>query len=171
MSKIHHKIYATQPNPKDDILYKKIQSFSWIEPGNIKKNLDNYNFELVLPEITRAFNYINIEKSPKKKIENMQNIFGYISQLLSFSQDGSAIGVDDQMPLLNYVFIKAKPKGIYTDMEFMELYMGDKKKKKEGNNLVQLGIIRDMLFGLSETKLINVSKEEFEENCKKALES
>jgi hypothetical protein len=130
MSKIHHKIYPTQPNPKDDILYKKIQSFSWIEPGNIKKNLDNYNFELVLPEITRAFNYINIEKSPKKKIENMQNIFGYISQLLSFSQDGSAIGVDDQMPLLNYVFIRAKPKGIYTDMEFPQLYMGDKQKKK-----------------------------------------
>ena len=168
MSRLNHKIYPQNINEKDESLYSKVISFSWIEPNHIMKNI-NYNFDLVLPDITRYFNFINIEKSPKKKIENMQNIFASINKLLSFSQK-RLIGVDDQMPLLNYIFIRAKPKGIFTDIQFMELYMGEKIKKEEGNNLVQLLTISEFIFNLSATDLINVSKEEFEENCNKALE-
>jgi hypothetical protein len=168
MSKLNQKIYPQNINEKDESLYSKVISFSWIEPNHIMKNI-NYNFDLVLPDITRYFNFINIEKSPKKKIENMKNIFESINKLLSFSQK-RLIGVDDQMPLLNYIFIRAKPKGIFTDIQFMELYMGEKIKKEEGNNLVQLLTISEFIFNLSAKDLINVSKEEFEENCNKALE-
>ena len=169
MSKLYHKICPQTLNIMDEKLYQKVRSLSWIEPNHINENIKDYNYELVLPDITRYFNYINIEKSPKKKIENMQNIFASIGKLLSFSQK-HVIGVDDQMPLLNYIFIRAKPKGMYTNLEFMELYMGDKIKKKEGNNLAQLKTIRDFIFNLSASNLTDVSKEDFEDNCKKALE-
>ncbi len=99
----------------------------------------------------------------------MQNIFASIGKLLSFSQK-QVVGVDDQMPLLNYIFIRAKPKGMYTNLAFMELYMGDKIKKIEGNNLAQLKSIRDFIYNLSASNLVDVSKKDFEENCKKALE-
>jgi len=169
MSKLYHKICPQTLNIMDEKLYQKVRSLSWIEPNHIMKNIKNYNYELVLPDITRYFNYINIEKSPKKKIENMQNIFASIGKLLSFSQK-QVVGVDDQMPLLNYIFIRAKPKGMYTNLAFMELYMGDKIKKIEGNNLAQLKSIRDFIYNLSASNLVDVSKKDFEENCKKALE-
>ena len=51
----------------DISLSKKIQIFSWIEPNNLMKSNYNYNFELVLPDITKYFNLIDIEKSPRKK--------------------------------------------------------------------------------------------------------
>ena len=165
MSKIYHKIYPREPDPLDLSLYKKTEIFSWIEPNNLIKDNANYNFELVLPDVIRYFTLIDIEKSPRKKINNMIKIFTSIQKLLKFSQTKDAIGVDNIMPLLNYIFIKAKPKGMYTNCEFMELYMGDLISKNEGNLLAQLKSIRDFTFKLSPSNLINVNEEEFKENC------
>ena len=164
MSKIYNKIYPKEEDPLDLSLKKKVDIYSWIEPHNLIKENINYNFELVLPDITRYFNLIDIEKSPRKKIINMLNIFSCINKLLTF-QNQALIGVDNQMPLLNYIFIKAKPKRIYTNCEFMELYMGDKIQKTEGNYLVQLKAIRDFTFSITPNRLLNVSNKEFYDNC------
>ena len=169
MAKIYRKIYPKEDNPKDFSLQKKIEDYSWIEPNNLMKKNINYNFELVLPDITRYFNLINIEKSPRKKINNMINIFSSINKLLAF-QNKSLIGVDDQMPLLNYIFIKAKPKRMFTNCEFMKLYMGDKIKKNEGNCLTQLESIRDFTLELSENNLLNISQKEIYDNNNSAAE-
>jgi len=169
MSKIYRKIYPKEENSNDLSLQKKIKVCSWIEPNNlIMKNI-NYNFELVLPDITRYFNLINIEKSPRKKINNMINIFSSINKLLTF-QNQSLIGVDDQMPLLNYIFIKAKPKRMYSNCQFMELYMGDKIKKNEGNYLIQLKSVIDFTYNLKPDNLLNITEKEFYDNCNAAAE-
>ncbi len=102
---------------------------------------------------------------------NVNLIFEAINTLLEFNQDKINIGVDNQMPLLNYIFIKAKPKNIFTNCEFMELYIGDKIRKKEGNYLVQLKSIRDFTLSLTHKNLFNITIEEFNNNCKLALES
>ena len=164
MSKIYNKIYPKEEDPLDLSLKKKVDIYSWIEPHNLIKENINYNFELVLPDITRYFNLIDIEKSPRKKIINMLNIFSCINKLLTF-QNQALIGVDNQMPLLNYIFIKAKPKRIFTNCEFMELYMGDKIQKTEGNYLVQLKAIRDFTFSITPNRLLNISNKEFYDNC------
>ena len=166
MSKIYHKIYPQELDAMDLSLTKKTQIYSWIEPNHLIKENYNYNFELVLPDITKYFNLIDIEKSPRKKILNMNNIFESINSLLKFSQNQKIIGVDNQMPLLNYIFIKAKPKGMFTNYEFMELYIGEKIKKNEGNYLAQLKSIIDFTFSLTPRNLFNITDKEFEENCK-----
>ena len=53
----------------------------------------------------------------------------------------------------------------------MELYIGDKIRKKEGNYLVQLKSIRDFTLSLTHKNLFNITIEEFNNNCKLALES
>ena len=166
MSKIYHKIYPQELDAMDLSLTKKTQIYSWIEPNHLIKENYNYNFELVLPDITKYFNLMNIEKSPRKKIINLNNIFESINSLLKFSQNETVIGVDNQMPLLNYIFIKAKPKGMFTNYEFMELYIGEKIKKNEGNYLAQLKSIIDFTFSLTPRNLFNITDKEFEENCK-----
>ena len=152
-------------------LQQKFNLYSWIEPFHLIKENNNYNFELILPKIINYFEYIDIEKSPRKKIMNVNLIFEAINTLLEFNQDKINIGVDNQMPLLNYIFIKAKPKNIFTNCEFMELYIGDKIRKKEGNYLVQLKSIRDFTLSLTHKNLFNITIEEFNNNCKLALES
>ena len=166
MSKIYHKIYPNELDAMDLCLSNKIQLYSWLEPNNLMNNNYNYNYELVLPDITKYFNLINIEKSPRKKIINMNNIFESINSLLKFSENNSPIGVDNQLPLLNYIFIKAKPKNMYTNYQFMELYIGEKIKKNEGNYLAQLKSVMEFIFNLSHNSILNITKKEFEENCK-----
>ena len=151
-------------------LQQKFTLYSWVEPFHFIKD-NNYNFELILPKIVNYFNNINIEKSPRKKIMNMNFIFEAINTLLEFNQDKINIGVDNQMPLLNYVFIKAKPKNIFTNCEFMGLYSGDKIRKKEGNYLTQLKSIRDFTLSLTHNKLFNITIDEFNQNCKLAVEN
>ena len=170
-SKIYNKLYPKKPDIMDMSLKQKFNLYSWIEPFHLIKENYNYNFELILPKITNYFDFINIEKSPRKKIMNMNFIFESINTLLEFNQNKVNIGVDNQMPLLNYIFIKAKPKNIFTNCEFMELYIGDKIRKKEGNYLTQLKSIRDFTLNLSHNKLFNLTLEEFNKNCEVALEN
>ena len=99
----------------------------------------------------------------------MINIFSSINKLLTF-QNQSLIGVDDQMPLLNYIFIKAKPKRMYSNCQFMELYMGDKIKKNEGNYLIQLKSVIDFTYNLKPDNLLNITEKEFYDNCNAAAE-
>ena len=155
----------------DTSLYQKFNIYSWIEPYHLIKENCNYKFELILPKIINYFDCINKEKSPRKKIMNVNFIFEAINNLLEFNQNKMNIGVDNQMPLLNYVFIKAKPKNIFTNCEFMALYIGDKAKKKEDNYLIQLKSIRDFTLNLSHNKLFNITIEEFNKNCEITLEN
>ena len=59
----------------------------------------------------------------------MNKIFEFINSLLTFTENSKLIGVDNQMPLLNYIFIKAKPKGMYTTLSLWN-YIWEKKSKK-----------------------------------------
>ena len=170
-SKIYSKLYPKKSDIMDMSLQQKFTLYSWIEPFHLIKENNDYNFELILPKIVNYFNDIDVEKSPRKKIMNMNYIFEAINTLLEFNEDKINIGVDNQMPLLNYVFIKAKPKNIFTNCEFMELYSGDKIRKKEGNYLIQLKSIRDFTLGLTHNKLFNITIEEFNQNCKLAVEN
>ena len=100
----------------------------------------------------------------------MTNIFESISNLVKFNNDGNAqIGVDDQMPILNYTLIRAQPKWIFSICKFMELYLGDLKKKKEDNQLMQLrGVCENMIIVNNES-LNDVSEEEFTRKSEESM--
>ena len=110
-----------------------------------------------LKVINQEFTYINILLLMDFLILFAKSIFESINSLLQFSQNQTLIGVDNQMPLLNYIFIKAKPKGMFTNYEFMELYIGEKIKKNEGNYLAQLKSIIDFTFSLTPQNLFNIT--------------
>ena len=66
------------------------------------------------------------------------------------------------MPIINYTIIKAQPKWFFSICKFMEIYLGDLKKKKEDNQLTQLrGICENMIIVNNES-LNDVSEEEFQ---------
>ena len=149
-------------------LNKKIEIYSWIEPNNICKGKCDYNFDLVMPDIKRYFALLDLEKSPRKKFMYLNKIFDSINKLLNFNKSGGTFGVDDQMPILNYIFLRAKPQKMYSNLSFMKLYIGDKKQKQEDNYLTQLGTIRDTICNLNSKSLHNISENDFNENCRRA---
>ena len=169
MSKIYYKIYPLNKHRLDDQIFQNICKVSWAEPNNIINSKTNFDLDLILPDINKYFQLIRKEKSPRKKIINLINIFISINNLLLFSGNTNP-GVDDQMPILTYCFIKAKPKMIYTNCKFIELYIGNKKNKNEGNLLTQMITICDYFNKINSKSFYNISEEEFNRKTSLSLE-
>ena len=163
MSRLNDKIYPKVRNKIDIEIFKNACKLNWIEPENVFKDKDNvdYDFDFVLPEINKYFNLIREEKSPRKKLINLNNIIESINKLLRFTKGDIHIGLDDQMPLIIYCFIKCKPWGIFTDCNFMELYIGNKKNKMEDSQLNQLKGCCYFIKDTTYTSFNNISEAEY----------
>jgi len=168
MSKIYYKIYPRDKHLLDEQIYQNVCKVSWVEPNNIINSKTNFDLDLILPDINKYFKLIRKEKSPRKKIINLINIFMSINNLLSFSGKSNP-GVDDQMPILTYCFIKSKPKMIYTNCKFIELYIGNKKNKSEGNLLSQTLAICDFMIKINSKSFYNINEEEFNKKTNLSL--
>ena len=165
MSKIYNRIYPNEPYDQDTKIYQQSIRLSWIKLNNLAKMKMNFVYGSFLSDVFKYFNLIDSEKSPNKKIFNVSEIFNSIRFLLKFNGGGKDVGVDDQMPLLNYAIIKAQPLRIYSNAKFMELYIGDRKSKSEGNQLTQLLSICEHIIKIDHSQLFDVSLEEFITNC------
>ena len=169
MSKIYSRIYPKEEQLLDAHIIRRVSQLSWIEPENIINSKTHFDFDLVLPDIMNFFNLIRTEKSPRKKLMNLDNIFSSINRLLIFSSGATKIGVDDQIPILTYCFIKSRPMMIYKDCKFMQLYIGDKKNKGEDNQLTQMLTICDFIKVAKADSFFGVSEEEYNKKCQNAF--
>ena len=170
MTKIYDKIYPPDTDQIDNIIFSQSIKLSWTEPKNFVKQKKNFVYDSFLPDVIYYFKQIDIEKSPRKKLMNMSNVFKSITNLVDFNygEDKIDVGVDDQMPILNYSFIKAQPERIYSNCRYMDLYIGDKRSKGEGSQLSQLIGICQYIKDLKYDSLFDVTEEEFNINCNKA---
>ena len=168
MSKIYDKIYPIEPYEQDNKIFQQSIRLSWTEPKHFIKSKRQLVFGSFLTDVFNYFKLIDTEKSPRKKILNMIEIFNSIGFLLKFNGAGPDAGVDDQMPILNYAFVKAQPLRMYSNAKFMELYIGEKKNKFEGSQLTQLLGICDFIAKIKYSELIEVSNEEFIKRCNEA---
>ena len=168
MEKIYDKIYPSEPFMEDNVIFTQCILISWVEPKHLIKEKNNYLFDSFLPDVVNYFDKIDQEKSPRKKLENMKNIFISIENVVKFNGENKDVGVDDQLPILNYAFIKAHPFPMYTNCKYMELFIGSKKYKLEGNYLTQLFTICKFIENLNFDNLFDVSEEQFKNNCIKS---
>ena len=167
MSKIYDKIFP-KTNDKDDKIFNKSFMLSWTEPKHFIQGKTNYVFDSFLPGVIDYFKLIDKEKSPRKKILYMKEIFNSISKVVKFNGGDENTGVDDQMPILNYAFVKAQPIRIYSNSKLMELYIGDMSSKEEGSQLIQLIALCEFIIKLSYENIHGVTKEEFTKKCNSA---
>jgi hypothetical protein len=165
MEKLYDKIYPSEPLEQDNLIFKQCILLSWTEPKHFIKGKTNYIFDSFLPDVIGYFDQIEKEKSPRKKLENMSNIFISIENVVKFNGENKDIGVDDQLPILNYAFIKAHPLNMLTNCKFMNLFLGSKRNKAEDNQLTQLFSICEFIQDITYQKLNDVSEDIFKKNC------
>ena len=165
MGKIYDKIFPIDSHKKDDLIYNNSIILSWVEPRHFIPGKKNYVCEGFLPDVIKNFDILDKVKSPFQKLKTMSNIFNSIRNLIKFNTGDSDTGVDDEIPILNYSLVRACPQKIYSNCKFMELYIGDLKSKREGNQLTQLLIVCERTCEISNDSLINVTKEEYDKKC------
>ena len=159
--KVYDKIYPLVPSSRDVDIYNNCVKLSWTEPKHYIKAKRNYIFDSFLPDIIHDFNQIDIQKSTRKKIYYMKDIFNFINKVEQFNgEDGNNIGIEEQVSILNYAFIKAQPNNIDTNCNYIELFID--KDGEEDSLLTQLRVICNFAYDIKYDSLIGVTKEEFD---------
>ena len=163
MNSLYSKLFPIEPLPKDIILYNKCVELSWIEPKHIIQNekIINHNFFF---EGISLIQQLDIEKSPNSKLNIIKQVFQIIKNIIIFSLEDVYLGTNNNIAIFSYILIKAKLKRLYSNIKFLELYLGN-KIDEEISILLKFAI--NMIESMNENLLYNVTKEEFEENCKK----
>ncbi len=168
MEKIYEKIYPIEPDPQDYQIFRRCVLLSWAEPKHFIAKKTNYVFDSFLPDVIDFFGKMDKEKSPRIKFIYMKKIFGAINDVLRFNGGDGSSGVDDQMPILNYAFIKARPQHISSNCKYMNLFIGKNRNRAEGSQLTQLSGICEHVVNLTYNQLNGVKEEEFNEKCRQA---
>ena len=170
MSKLNKKIFP-KTYDEDDKLYSKIFMLSWIEPKHFIVGKNNYIFDAFLPEVIEKFHNLESEQSPRKKIIILNSIFDSITKVVQFNGGDISLGVDDQMPILNYCFIKAQPNKICSNLKFIELYRNSLIDKGNDSQMAQLVALIDFVKNITYSNLNGITKEEFVKNCNNVINS
>ena len=170
MEKLYDKLFPKEPDPQDSQILTQCELLSWTEPKHYIKTKVNLVFESFLPDVINYFKEIETQKSPRQKLIYMNKIFESISNVVKFSGGGQS-GVDDIMPILNYAFIKAKPPHMSSNCKYMELFIGDKKNREEGNQLAQLTAICQFAETVTADKLYGINDEQFVRRCNTKIKS
>ena len=161
LEKLYDKIYPSVPCKADININTNCLKLSWVEPKHFMKDKKNYTFDSFLPNVIYNFNQLNKQKSPRKKMIYLKEIFNCINNLIALNgEDESQKGIDDKIPILNYSFIKAQPKNIETDCNYIELF--NDQNGEIDLLLAQLRLISKFVEEIEYKNLIGVNKEEFE---------
>ena len=168
MEKLYYKLFPKEPDFIDINIFQNCYKHSWIEFQNLIEKEINFNFDNYLPDTINYFQQFIIEKSPRKKLLSVEQIFNCIYNFAKFNGE-KVDGADDEMPLLNYVFIKSKPQRIYSNCKYTELFLGKKKTEKEGNQLTKLLGICEQMKNITYENLFNITPSDYKINCDLAL--
>jgi hypothetical protein len=169
MEKLYEKLFPKNMNETDDKINQMCKKLSWVEPKHFIKRKNNFIYQSFLPDLTKYLISIEKEKSIRKKIINMKAIFQCMDNLGKFNGEGK-FGLESQIQILNYVFVKAKPSHIWANAQYMELFLGRKKAQIEGQNLASINLICEHVLNITADKLIGVDQKEFDSNCIKSSE-
>jgi hypothetical protein len=102
------------------------------------------------------------QKTPIDKIKYFNKAFGILQNSITFCSGKDELGVDDSITILQYVFLKAKPKMMISNMNYSMLFIDSELSKKQyGMLLTQINMIVTIIENLKYSDLINVSEDDF----------
>ena len=169
MSKIYDKIFPDESIGDDMKIYQSAIRLSWTEPKHFIKFKKELVFGSFLKDVLKFFKLMDSEKTIRKKFLNLKEIFNTVGFLLKNNGIAEDAGIDDELPIINYSIVKSCESRLNSNVIFMKLYIGEKKNKLEGSQLVELFSASNFIANLKYTDLIGVSYDEFVRKSNEAL--
>jgi hypothetical protein len=159
--KLYTKLFPSEQTKKDIKFYKKCCRLNFIKPEALIKDKKAINEKLWQASII-LINELDAKFTPVDKVEKFGKAFGILQNSLTFSSGKNDLGIDDTIPILIYVMIKAKPKNIFSNSKYCQLFLNPElSKRMYGILLSQIEMIKNIVFNMKYTDLIGVSEEEF----------
>jgi len=159
--KLFNKIFPKHSTKKDLKFYKKCCRLDFIKPENLIKNKNMINENLWKTSMI-LINQMDEKLTPADKVKSFGKAFTIIHNSILFCSGKNDLGIDDTIPYLIYVILKSKPKNIFTNSKFCQLLLNpDLAKKQYGILLSQMEMVKNIIFDMKYTDLINVTEEQF----------
>ena len=159
--KLYDKLYPSKSSKEDIKFYKKCCRLNFIKPENIISDKNIYNEKLWKISID-YLNEIDNKYTPQNKIKAVLKSFSILQNSITFCSGKKELGVDDTIKPLIYVLIKSKPKNIFSNINFAQLFINENLAKTQyGILLTQIFMIMRIIKEMKYNELIGVTEEEF----------
>ena len=152
---------------KEDIaFYQRTKCLDWITPEQLDiKTIYTNQLGFAISSIRKIDN----ARSVLDKLELIVRATDSINNTLKFSlgkEDNS--GQDEITPILQYIILKAQPKRMHSNYNFIKCFLGDSNlTNSKGFLLSQIESASSYINDLN-YKLLKITKEEFESNYEKS---
>ena len=167
MIKLYDKLFPKKSNDEDEKFYQQCLRLSWIEPKHLKQ--ENLFIDNFLPITNDYFEQINNEKSAVGKLSILSKIFDAINNVIIFNKGGN-FSTDDIAPIFEYALIKAHPKRLSSNIQFLQIFMKKNEDMKERMYFDYLNAYMNIIINANYTHFNDVSEEEFNSKCNGCLE-
>ena len=164
MEQLYDKLFPEDPLKEDINIFKNCYKHQWVELQNLVKKNKNYIFDDYLPDSINYFQQFEKEKSPRKKLLCLQEIYNCIYNLAKFNSD-ELEGADDEIPLLSYSLIQSKSQRIYSNSKYVELFLGKKAIGREGSQLTKILGICEKMEKASYKDFYNITEFDYNLKC------
>ena len=162
MENLYEKLFPKEPIINDMEIFQNCYKHIWVELSHLLEKNKNYIFDNFLPDSINYFKQFEKEKSPRKKLINLKNLFNCIYNLGKFN--GYEIDTDEEYSLLLYSFIKSKVERIYSNYYYVDLFL-ENKEGLEANQLTKIKAVCEHVKKMSFEKLYNINETEYTNNC------
>ena len=174
MNKINYKLFP-EFSEDDQKVFKNAFLFSWIELKHLTIDGINYILEPFLPKVINKIRSMENEKSPRKKILFLNEIFNLVKKIIFFNERNKEIDSEFLLAFLIYCFIKSQPNNLVSNVKFMKLYFKSFYNNKDNNKgiyenqLAYLNAVTDFIKDIRYEKLLNITEKEFSNNCNNVI--
>ena len=161
---LYNKLFPMEHLSEDIKIFQNCYKHQWIKLKHLFKEEKNYVLDNFLHESMNYLEKFDEEKSPRKKMENLEKIFHFLFKVGNFSND-EVQEVDDELALLEIVVIKTKPIRLFSNIKYCELFYV--KGGFMANIFTKLlTVCKKYMKDLSENDFYNINKNEYEYNIK-----
>ena len=127
--KIYDKIFPSYIEEKDLSITSKLINLKQIKFESL--NLNNFDYDSVLPIINKLFNQLDEKRWPIDKLKIINQIFEIVFNIIKYVK-GIEYSDDDLSNILIYFLIKTKPEKLNSNIEFLEIF-GHKNEMFKNN--------------------------------------
>ena len=159
--KLYDKLFPKESIKADIKFYKKCCRLDFVKPENLIKDKKMINEKLWKTSMD-LINEMDYKLTPQDKVKNFGKAFSILQNSITFCSGKNELGIDDTISSLIYVMLKSKPKNIFSNSKYCQLFLDPELSKKEyGILLSQIEMIKNIINDMKYSDLIGITEEQF----------
>ena len=165
LNRLYYKLYPKDSDLSDGAIFSKCVELAWVEPSHFIDSAQKLNLEDILPTCIRLIKQIQKEKSPYIKKELMENVYDLLDHSMSIYLDKYEHTLDEQLPFVIYMVIKAQPEKLSTDLRFTSMFF-----KEQQHKIAVFQSVSEYIKKINRDSFVgyNVSPDEYDLYCERA---